>query len=150
MSESPRQLKRPTAREGELLANAHDNGHLINQYIVQLLVEKDSPEEIKELMRAELDYNKERLGIIREHAEKHPDAIEERKKHRFRRLQYGYLMLALPMLVYASHHAPVLTGAMLTSAMIFVIVSIALNGRDRDNDSELLAKILEKLPGFKE
>lgn len=142
---SEKQIKRPTAKEGELIINSQDNGHLINQYIVQLLVEKDSPEEIKELMRAELDYNKERLGIMREHAEKHPDAIEDRKAKGFRRTQYAFLMVIVPVLLIVIFFLPTAIALALCTIVMIIIAGIVLNGRDRDSDSEALIKLLDKL-----
>jgi hypothetical protein len=109
------------------------------------LIERNKPDEIKELMRAELDFNREKLEIIREHELKNPDSIECRKDKIFRRYQYLFLMISVPGLFFASTIVPVAIGATRSLAAIFVLISIALNGRDRDNDADMLVKILKKI-----
>ena len=52
--------------------------------IIRILVEKHNPEEVKNLMEAELDIQGKRLKLIRDHAEHHPDAKEERANKLFR------------------------------------------------------------------
>jgi hypothetical protein len=142
---SERQLRRQLPKEGVVLPASSENGHLINQTIVQILVEKDTPEEVKELIKAELDYNRERLSILREHAEKHPDAIEERQGKRFRRTQYLFLMAFLPVLISAIYFMPTATALALCTLAMMITAGIVLNGRDRDGDSESLIKLIEKL-----
>ncbi|MGZ8212931.1 MAG: hypothetical protein ACXWTP_00315 [Methylosarcina sp.] len=139
-----KQIKREEIREVELLPSSPDNGHLINQTIVQILIEKDNPEEIKELMRAELDYNRERLSIIREHAEKHPDSIEDRKSRCFRRMQYGFLMCFMPISLAAIYFMPTAIALALSSIQMIIIAGLIINGRERDGDSETIIKMLEK------
>ena len=131
--------------EVELMPQNSDTGHLINQTIVQILVEKDNPDEIKDLMRAELDYNRERLEILREHTQLHPDAIEDRKTKSFRRTQYAFLMFFLLCLIGAIFFTPVTTSLPLSAIAMIVTSGVVLNGRDRDNDSEALISILNKL-----
>jgi len=138
-------IPKKVVKEGDLIVNSSENGHLINQTIVQLLVERDSPEEVKELMRAELDYNKERLSILREHAEKHPDAIEERKTKAFRRTQYAFLMAIIPLLLTVIFFLPTAIALALSTIVMIIIAGIVVNGRERDNDSETLLKLLDKL-----
>jgi hypothetical protein len=142
---SEKQLRRQPPKEGVVLPISSDNGHLINQTIVQILVEKNAPEEVKELMKAELDYNRERLSILREHAENHPDAIEERRGKRFRRTQYLFLMAFLPVLVSAIYYMPTAIALALCTMAMMITAGIILNGRDRDGDSESLIKLIEKL-----
>lgn len=143
MAANEKQIKKtyPIAQEP---AN-NDASHLINQAIVQILVERNNPEEIKDLMRAELDYNKERLSIIREHAEKHPDAIEERKTKRFRRTQYLFLMVFLSVLLPSIALANTTAAIPLSAIAMIVVSGVVLNGRDRDSDSETIVKIIEKI-----
>lgn len=139
-----KQIKKQLPKEGELVDSPQDNGHLINQVIVQILIEKDHPEKVMELMNAELAYNKERLQIVREHAEKHPDAIEERSAKKFRRIQYGFLMVFLPALLVVIYFMPTAIAIALCAIAMIIVAGIVLNGRDRDNDSDVLLKIIEK------
>jgi len=141
---SNRQIKKQPPKEGELVDSSQENGHLINPVIVQILIEKDHPEKIKELMTAELAYNKERLEILREHAEKHPDAIEERAAKKFRRTQYAFLMFLLPVLLAAIYFLPTAIALSLCAVLMIIVAGIVLNGRDRDNDSDVLLRIIEK------
>lgn len=144
MSEKPQQLRKNSPKQGELLLNSSENGHLINQSIVQILVERNNPDEVEKLMRAELDYNRERLSILREHTEKHPDAIEDRKAKKFRRTQYFFLMALLPALLIVISFLPTAIAIALCSLAMIIVAGIVLNGRERDNDSEVLVKLLEK------
>lgn len=141
---SGRQVKKLQVKNGELLTSNPENGNLINQTIVQILVERDNPDEIKDLMRAELDFNRERLSIIREHAEKHPDAIEDRKVKKFRRVQYNFLMIFALGLLGAMFFVPTAIALILGAIEGLILAGIVVNGRDRDNDSEVLAKVIEK------
>ena len=147
MSEKPPRRLPPAkpAKEGELMSNSPDNGHLINQYIVQMLVEKDSPEEIKDLMKAELDFNRERLAIVREHAALHPEAIEDRATKGFRRVQYSFLMGLTLVLLPLIFFSPISTALTLCAILTIVVSAIAVNGRDRDNDSDTLISLLDKI-----
>jgi hypothetical protein len=90
---SEKQIKKIPPKQHDLPMASPDNGHLINPTIVQILIEGNKPEEVMELMRAELDYNRERLEIVRDHAEKHPDYKDDRRNKQFRRAQYTFLML---------------------------------------------------------
>jgi hypothetical protein len=140
-----KQIRKAQTKEGDLLSINSENGHLINTTIVQILVERNNPEEVKDLIRAELDYNKERLSILREHAEKHPDAIEERKTRKFRRTQYWFLMGFLTVLLGVICFVPVVIAISLCALAMIIVAGVVLNGRDRDNDSEMLVKILDKI-----
>jgi hypothetical protein len=72
---------------------------LINARIIQILVEKEDSEHVEKLLNAELDYNKRRFEIMREHAEHHPDAKAERQTRAFRRTQYSFLLIVLLLLL---------------------------------------------------
>jgi hypothetical protein len=145
MSQKPLQVRKQQPKEGELLEKSTDNGHLINQSIVQILVERNNPDEVEKLMRAELDYNRERLSILREHTELHPDAIEDRNNKRFRRTQYLFLMLFDLVIVGVLPFVQTAVAVSLCSLALIITSGVVINGRDRDNDSELLSRIVDKL-----
>lgn len=77
------------------------NVPLINAQIVQILIQNNNPEEVRRLMEADLDYNKQRLAIIREHVEQHPDAVDARKTRTAHRRHYAVLMLVACALLAA-------------------------------------------------
>jgi hypothetical protein len=145
------QTKRPPKKIPEAAVIEQDGGHIISQATINILVQEQnaSPEQIIKLMEAELNYNRDRLMILRENSEKDPDNIESRKSKAFRRIQYYYLMVILPFLVYALYESSVTIAVSIATMIFFIIVSIAMNGRDRDNDSSMLIALLEKLMGNK-
>ena len=51
--------------------------------------------------------------------------------------------------IYAALVSPIAIAVPLVTAVLFIIVAIALNGRDRENDGQFLLKILEKITGSK-
>jgi hypothetical protein len=143
MSQAPKLPRKKPILEAEFISS--ENGHLINQTIVQILVEKGDPAEIEKLMQAELNFNRERLSILREHTELHPDAIEDRRSKRFRRIQYLFLMALLPPLLGVIYFSQMAVSIALCSMAMLIVVGVVLNGRDRDNDSEVLVKLIEKI-----
>ena len=96
-------------------------------------------------MKAELDYNRERLSILREHTELHPDAIEDRKNKSFRRTQYLFLMLFDLAIIASLPFTQIAVAISLCSLALIITSGIVINGRDRDNDSEILGKLVDKL-----
>jgi hypothetical protein len=117
-------------------------GRLINARIIQVLVEKDTPDEVERLMKLDLDYNERRLAIIRNHEDKDPDSIEERHNSRFRRFQYKCLLLLLPFLLVGAMFAPVLIVAGFLSLCILIVCGVLLNGRERELDLTGFVRLL--------
>jgi hypothetical protein len=109
-------------------------GRLINARIIQVLLEKDTPDEVERLMKLDLDYNERRLAIIRNHEDKDPDSIEERHNCRFRRFQYKCLLLLLPFVLVGAvfAHSTVAAGFLLLC--ILIVCGVLLNGRERELD----------------
>lgn len=117
-------------------------GRLINARIIQVLVEKDTPEEVERLMKLDLDYNERRLAIIRNHDDKDPDSIEERHNSRFRRFQYECLLLLLPFLLVGAMFASVLIVTGFLSLCILIVCGVLLNGRERELDLTGFVRLL--------
>ena len=109
-------------------------GTLINARIIQVLVEKDTPDEVERLMKLDLDYNERRLAIIRNHKDKDPDSIEERHNSRFRRFQYKCLLLLLPFLLVGTMLAPRTIAAGFLLLCVLIVLGVLLNGRERELD----------------
>lgn len=115
---------------------------LINAQIVQILIEKDNPDEIQKLMRMELDYNKERFEIMRDHSKHHPEAIEARKTRQFRRTQYMALMAVLFVLIAAMPFSAFPVAATFGLVCVLIVAALSLNGREREVDLGGFVKVL--------
>lgn len=122
-----------------------DNNRLINQTIVQILLEKNNPDEVERLMQADLDYIRERLQIMREHASLDPTEIENRKNSQFKRNLYRFLMLLVIPFAVVAIYAPLGVGMTFAFVDVIIIASIALNGRMRDNDLIFFLQLIEKI-----
>lgn len=144
---SEKLTKNQPAKEGELLGS--ETGNLLNQATVKILIEQNKPDEIKEIMQAELDFNRQRFAIIREHEENHPDAIEARKDKKFRLFQYLYLMFMIPVLliIIVFTQVQVAIAIALVGIITIICAGIVINGRDRDNDAGILAELVKKFVG---
>lgn len=128
--------------EPELLMPVPGAARLINARIIQVLVEKDTPEEVERLMQLDLDYNERRLAIIRNHEDKDPNSIEERHNSRFRRFQYKCLLLLLPFVLVGAVFAPLFVSAGFSLLCILIVCGILLNGRERELDLTGFVKLL--------
>jgi hypothetical protein len=98
-------------------------------------------------MKAELDYNRERLKILREHAIDDPDAIEGRRARRFRRTQYKCLILLLFIIVAMAPFVNLGSAALYGTLSMLIVAGLIFNGRDRDMDTESLLELLRELVG---
>lgn len=116
------------------------SGRLINARIIQVLVEKDTPEEVERLMKLELDHNEKRLAILRNHEDKDPDSIEERHNSRFRRFQYKCLLLLLPFVLVGAVFAPVIVATGFLFLCILIVCGVLLNGRERELEFDWFCK----------
>jgi hypothetical protein len=146
--QKPDQNKSATIEPEFILSGAAEP--LINARIVQILLERNDPEEVERLMKAELDYNEKRLQILRENAEKHPDAIEERETRRFRRWQYKALISLLFLLVGAAPFVPLAVSATFGILCILIVSGVLVNAREREIDLAGLVKIINVIIGRKQ
>lgn len=117
----------------------------ITQQIIRILVDKHNPQDVKDLMQAENVVFRERLEIIREHAEHHPDAKEERATIKFRRSQYGWLSFIGPALLVAIPFVTIEVAAIFGIIAIMIIGAIILNARDRDFDINSLTDMINTI-----
>ena len=118
---------------------------LINAQIIQILIETGASAEVEKLMRLDLEYNKQRLEIIREHSSRHPDEIESRRAKTFRRTQYQALMLALFFLLVAMLFVALPLAAIFASICVLIIAALSLNGREREVDLSGFVKLLSTI-----
>jgi Flp pilus assembly protein TadB len=122
----------------EVILPVPGSNKLITAQIIQILIEKNNPDEVERLMKAELDYNEKRFAILREHSEKDPDSMDERETSRFRRVQYKCLIAVLVGLLLATPFVNVTIAAAFAILCILIVCGVLLNGRERELD----------LPGF--
>lgn len=125
----------------ELVLPIPGQGKLITAQIVQILLEKNNPDEVERLMKAELEYNEKRFAILREHSLKDPDSIEERQTSKFRRSQYTALLILLPPLLIALPFVPLVIGAAFSIICILIVCGVLLNGRERELDLSGFVKL---------
>ena len=128
--------------ESEIILPVPGTIRLINAQIIQVLVEKDTPEEVERLMKLDLDYNEKRLAIIRTHEDKDPDSVEERHNSRFRRFQYKCLLLLLPFVLVGSVFAPMFVAAGFLLLGVLIVCGVLLNGRERELDLTGFVRLL--------
>jgi hypothetical protein len=126
--------ERPEGAASEVVFPSAPNVPLINAEIVQILIQNNNPDEVRRLMDADLAYNKERLAIIREHADQHPQAKEDRKTISFRRTQYVIMLVVLVGLLAAMPFVSLAVAATFGILCILIVSGVLLNGREREFD----------------
>jgi hypothetical protein len=141
-AEKPQDGSEAAPIDAEILPVVPPPRPLINAQIIQILIEKDNPDEIERLMRLELDYNKERFQIMREHSQLHPEAIESRQTRKFRRTQYIALIGLLFLLVAAMPFVAFPVAATFALICVLIVAALCLNGREREVDLGGFVKVL--------
>ena len=96
-------------------------------------------------MQSQLNYNRQKLERIRDHSEKHPDAVEKRKKTEFRRIQYGCLLFAFFCMAFALFFVEFNKALIFAPIMTMIVAGVLFNGRERDADLSVLSKIMEHI-----
>lgn len=124
---------------------------IINARIVEILVKKDTDptDELKRLLDAEIDYNRQRFEIIRNHSKNDPDAIEDRSTKRFRRTQYLILLGVLPLILLAIPFVSIAAAVIFGTLSTIIVSGVLLNGRDREVDMSALVDVLKAIIGKK-
>ena len=93
-------------------------------------------------MELELTYNARQFEIIREHSEKDPDKIDDRKNTQYRRNQYYLLTAITAALLAASPFVPLATVIFFGALALMVTGAALVNARQRDNDGRHIAALL--------
>jgi hypothetical protein len=131
----------------EIMVPSGGNIPLINAEIVQILIQNNNPDEIERLMNADLDYNKRRLEIVREHASEHPDAIENRITRRSRRTQYTILLVLGCFLLVVMPIVPLAVAAIFGTIVTLIVCGILVNARERELDLHGFIKLINIVVG---
>jgi hypothetical protein len=121
------------------------NDQRITQRTIQILVEKHNPEDVKTLLTVELDVYRERLKLIRDHAEHHPDAKEDRATKLFRRTQYTFMLLILIGLLIAIPFVTIESAAVFGIVVFMIVGGVLLNARDRDFDLNAFTNMINTI-----
>ena len=142
---APPEMQKRSQVEAELLPRSD---MLINATTIQLLIEKDDDiQKIERLLRAELDYNRERLAILRDNADLHPDKIEQRRTGKFRRAQYSVLLALLLIILAGLPFVPLAIASVFGIVCILIVAGVLLNARERDIDLKGFIEILRVILG---
>lgn len=108
----------------------------------------DAHESVEKLLQAELAYNERRLETIREHAEKHPDLLEERRTKRFRRGLYVFLAFLALGLLGSMPFINIPVASVFGVCGLMIVAGTLINARDRDSDVKSIVltvkRVLEK------
>lgn len=116
--------------EGELLSGRR----LLTPQVLQIAITQYAPEQVEKLLRTDLEYNEKRLQIIREHAEKHPDLLEDRKTKRFRRGLYVFLVILALILLRSMPFIALPIASLFGVCGLMIVAGTLINARDRDSD----------------
>jgi len=107
---------------------------LVTSQTVQILIQQDKQGDLKALLDTELEYNKRRFEIIRDHKNLDPDAIDHRKTRAFRRHVYGVLVAAAIALFMAMPFVNLVAAGIFGTIGMIIICGVMLNARDRELD----------------
>ena len=127
--------------EGELLSGRR----LLTPQVLQIAIAQYAPENVGKLLNAELEYNEKRLQIIREHAEKHPDALEERKTKRFRRGLYVFLAILASGLLLSMPFVALPIASLFGVCGLMIVAATLINARDRDSDVKSIVLMVKRV-----
>ncbi len=111
-----------------------DTPNLVTSQVVQILIKEDKQGDLKELLETELEYNKKRFEIIRDHKKQDPDAVDHRKTKAFRRQVYGVLLVFAFGLFIAMPFVNLVAGGTFGIIAMIIICGALLNARDRELD----------------
>ena len=121
------------------------NDQRITPRTIQILIEKHNPEDVKILLTAEIDVFRERLQLIRDHAEHHPDAKEDRATKLFRRTQYTFMIAILTGLLIAIPFITIEAAAVFGIVVFMIVGGVLLNARDRDFDLNAFTNMINTI-----
>ena len=147
----PKNRALPPKKEGDekddevIIPEVVEQSHFVTPQTIQILIKEDKQGDIQDLINMELDYNKKRLEIIREHAVLHPDAIERRKGKDFNRTSYFILILISIGLLIAAPFVNIAVGATFGVIIILIICGVLLNAREREMDLKGMLQLFEAI-----
>lgn len=98
-SQLPAKEERKPNDDDAIREIVENHQQLVNQQVIQIFVEHGKTDELHHFLNSVVSYNERRLEILRDHAARHPDAIESRNGKTWRRKQYVVLLLLAVVLL---------------------------------------------------
>jgi hypothetical protein len=120
---------------------------LVTPHIIEIYIKEDKQDDLERLLDAEVEYNRKRFAVIREHLVQHPDGIENRKTKAFRRVQYGILLGILGVLLLTMPYIPLSATAVFGVISILIVSGVLVNARERELDLKGFIKIITTIAG---
>jgi hypothetical protein len=120
---------------------------LVNPQVVQIFVERDKTADLEKLLDSVVNYNERRLRVIREHAEKHPDAVENRQTRKSRRYQYMVLLALSIALLLLMPFVNLAVAGVFGIIAVLIVCGILVNARERELDLQGFLKMINIVMG---
>lgn len=124
-----------------------DQQQLVNQHTIQTFVDQNKEGELKTFLNTVVDYNERRLSVLREHAEKHPDAIEMRKSRISRRNQYLILLSLTCILLLTMPFVNLAVAGIFGTISTLIVCGILVNARERELDLQGFIRLINIVIG---
>jgi uncharacterized membrane protein len=143
--------KKDDDNEDNIIQGEVVNPQLVNQRVIEKFAERDRDHvDFERFLRTVNNFTREQASISREHAEQHPDAIENRNNKVFRRQQYAILLLFLGVLLVTLPFAPLAAATVFGVICIIIVCGVLVNARERELDLSGFVKIITTILGSKE
>lgn len=141
-----------TSDDGDaILAEFVDNRQLVSPQTIEKFAERDRDhEDFERFLETVNNFVSRQQALNREHAEKHPDAIEIRKGQNFRRIQYVCLLALVPFILFGLLYVPLAVASIFGIILILIVSGVLVNGRDREMDLNGFIKMIHSIVGRKD
>ncbi len=147
MSRNSRQRALPPKKEDEkdddVIVGEVVNPQLVNQKVIEKFADRDEPEELERFLKTINNFTREQAEIAREHADKHPDAIDHRNNRSFRRLCYSVLLVFAGGLIITMPLVNLVVAGTFGIIAMLIICGVMLNARDRELDLSGFLKMIQ-------
>lgn len=143
--------KNSAEREDDAILGEVVNPQLVNSRTIEKFADKDREhEDLERFLSTINNFTREQASIVREHAEKHPDAIEHRNTKQFRRQQYSYLLIISVILLAVLPISPLAVVVIFGMVAMVIISGILVNARERELDLKGFITIIKTIVGRKD
>lgn len=140
--------KEESKDDDAILAEFVPNRQLVSPETIEKWADRDRDHEDFERFLATVNsFVSSQQALSREHAEKHPDAKENRKSQNFRRIQYVSLLALVPFLLVGLFYATLPVASILGIILILIIAGVLVNGRDREMDLNGFIRMIHSIVG---
>jgi len=118
---------------------------LVTPQTVNILIEQNKQDDLKQLLETELNYNKLRYEIIRENKQLDPDAVDHRKTRAFRRQSYGVLIGVAVGLFFTMPFVNLVAAGIFGTIGMIIVCGVMLNARDRELDLAGMLQMIQAI-----